>query len=188
MQFGRRFYWKAVKPNGKSFHWQPNAPNCDPRCKPIDKIRACRFRAPSFDVQVEGRKNALQGAVMARQHAVSQNRKSIVGAALIGFGLFILLRNVAEAVTLIRSLRIVGHEADSLGILTAAEMAIRRTLQAYLFNHAEFLRAVHQVLVSFSGLLLIVTGTIFFAAVFEVGEGLKKKNKACRFLCLSFDA
>ena len=125
---------------------------------------------------------------MARQNAIFQNRKSIVGAALIGLGLLILLRNVAEAASLIRSLRMVGHEADSLGILTAAEIAIRRTLQAYLFNHAEFLRAVYQVLISLSALLLIVTGTIFFAAVFEVGEGLKKKNKACRFLCLSFDA
>ena len=125
---------------------------------------------------------------MARQRAVFQNRKSIVGAALIGLGLFILLRNVAEAATLIRSLRMVGHEADSLGILTAAAMAVRRTLQAYLFNHAEFLRAVYQILISFSALLLIVTGTIFFAAVFEVGERLKKKNKACRFRCLSFDA
>lgn len=109
---------------------------------------------------------------MARQNAVFQNPKSIAGAVLIGLGLFILLRNVAEAVALIRSLRIVGHEADSLGILTAAEMAIRRTLQAYLFNRGEFLQTVYQVLVSFSALLLVVTGTIFFAAVFEVGEGL----------------
>jgi hypothetical protein len=125
---------------------------------------------------------------MARQNAVFQNRKSIVGAALIGLGLLILLRNVAEAASLIRSLQMVGHEADSLGILTAAAMAIRRSLQAYLFNYAEFLQTVYQVLVSFSALLLIVTGTIFLAAVVEVGEGLKKKNKACRFRCLSFDA
>ncbi len=125
---------------------------------------------------------------MARQHAVFQNRRSIVGAALIGLGVFILLRNVAEAASLIRSLRMVGHEADSLGILATAAIAVRRTLQAYLFNHAEFLRAVYQVLVSFSALFLIVTGTIFFAGVFEVGQGPKKKNKACRFGCLSFDA
>jgi hypothetical protein len=125
---------------------------------------------------------------MARQHAVVQNSKSVVGAALIGLGIFILLRNAAEAASLIRSLRMVAHDADSLGILTAAAMAIWRTLQAYLFNHAEFLRTVYQVLVSFSVLLLIVAGTIFFAAVFEVGEGLKKKNKTCRFRCVSFDA
>jgi len=125
---------------------------------------------------------------MARRHAVCRNRESIVGAALIGLGLFILLRNVAEAATLIRFLRIVGHEADSLGILTAAGMAIRRSLQAYLFNHADFLRTVYQALISFSALLLIVTGTMFFAGLFEVGEGLKKKNKACRFRCLSYDA
>jgi hypothetical protein len=125
---------------------------------------------------------------MARQHTAFQNRKSIAGAALIGIGLFILLRNVAEAASLLRSLRVVGHEADSFGILTTAAMAIRRTLQEYFFHHAEFLRAVYQVLVSFSALLLIATGTMFFAGVFEVREGLKKKNKACRFRCLSFDA
>jgi hypothetical protein len=124
---------------------------------------------------------------MARQNAVFQNRKSIVGAALIGLGLLILLRNVAAAASLIRSLQMVGHEADSLGILTAAALAIPQTLQAYLFNHTGFLQTVYQVLVSFSALLLIVTGTIFLAAVFEVREGLKKKNKACRFRCLSFD-
>jgi hypothetical protein len=113
---------------------------------------------------------------MARQHAVFQNRKSIVGAALIGLGLFILLRNVAEATTIVRSIRIAGEEADALGMLAAASSVIRKALQAYFFNHAEFLRTVYQVLVSFSVLLLIVAGTIFFAAVFEVGEGLKKKE------------
>jgi len=118
---------------------------------------------------------------MARQNAVFQNRKSIVGAALIGLGLLILLRNVAEAASLIRSLQMVGHEADSLGILTAAAMAIRRSLQAYLFNYAEFLQTVYQVLVSFSALLLIVTGTIFLAAVVEVGEGLKKRIRHVDF-------
>jgi len=118
---------------------------------------------------------------MARQNAVFQNRKSIVGAALIGLGLLILLRNVAEAASLLRSLQMVGHEADSLGILTAAAMAIRRSLQAYLFNYAEFLQTVYQVLVSFSALLLIVTGTIFLAAVVEVGEGLKKRIRHVDF-------
>ena len=43
----------------------------------------------------------------------------MVAAALIGLGLLILFLNVGEAATLVRSLRIVGHEADSLGILTA---------------------------------------------------------------------
>jgi hypothetical protein len=125
---------------------------------------------------------------MAKQHENFQIPKSIVGAALAGLGFLILFRNLEGAVELGRFIRITGEKADSLGILAAASVVIQKGLQAYVFNHTEFLRAVYQVLISLSALLLIVTGTIFFSAVFEVGEGLKKKNKACRFRCLSFDA
>lgn len=114
---------------------------------------------------------------MAGQHLVLQNRKSIVAAALIGLGLLILFLNVGEAATLVRSLRIVGHEADSLGTLTATAMAVRRTLQAYLFNHTEFLRVFYEVLLSFSGMLLIVTGTVFFAVMFAAGGESQKKER-----------
>jgi hypothetical protein len=112
---------------------------------------------------------------MARQHAVFQSRKSIVGAALIGLGLSILLRNVAEAGTLVRILRVIGDQAGSLGPLAAASMTVQHFLQCYLFNHAEFLRVLYQVLLSFLGLLLIGAGTIFLPAVFVGGEKLKKK-------------
>jgi hypothetical protein len=125
---------------------------------------------------------------MAKQHENFQIPKSIVGAALSGLGFLILFRNLEGAVELGRFIRITGDKADSLGILAAASVVIQKGLQAYVFNHTEFLRAVYQVLISLSALLLIGTGTIFFAPVFEVGEGLKKKNKACRFRCLSFDA
>ncbi|MFY9733156.1 MAG: hypothetical protein WB723_15780 [Candidatus Acidiferrales bacterium] len=125
---------------------------------------------------------------MARQHAVFKNRKSIVGAALIGLGLLVILRNVAEAAVLIRFLRIIGDQADSLGLLAVASMAVQHLLQGYLFDHTEFLRILYQVLLSFLGLLLMGTGTIFLAAVFARREGLKKKKRACRFRSLSFDA
>jgi hypothetical protein len=111
-----------------------------------------------------------------------------VAAALIGLGLLILFLNAGEAATLVRSLRIVGHEADSLGILTATAMAVRRSLQAYLFNHTEFLRVLYEVLLSFSGMLLIGTGTVYFAVIFAAGGESKKRKRACRFRCLSFDA
>ena len=125
---------------------------------------------------------------MARQHSLLQNRKWIVAAALIGLGVLILFRNVAEASTLFRFLRIAGHEADSAGVLTATAMAARRTLQAYFFNHTEFLRAVYQALISFSALLLIVTGTLVLQPCLRwEGKYLRKKKAACRFSCLSFD-
>jgi hypothetical protein len=126
-------------------------------------------------VEVEGRKNALQGEVMARQHAVFQNRKSIVGAALVGLGLSILLRNVAEAATLVRILQAIEDQAGSLGLLAAASMALQHFLQGYLFNHTEFLGALNQVLLSFLGLLLIAAGTIFLPAVFAGEKGSKKR-------------
>jgi hypothetical protein len=129
-------------------------------------------------VEVEGRKKALQGAVMARQNADFQVPKSIVGAALVGLGFFILFRNLEGANELGRFIRITGEEADSLGVLTAASIALQKALQAYLFNHTEFLRSLNQLLQSFSALLLIMVGTISFAGVFtgRVKE-LKKKNE-----------
>jgi hypothetical protein len=56
-------------------------------------------------------------------------------------------------------------------------MAVRRTLQAYLFNHTEFLRVLYEVLLSFSGMLLIVTGTVFFAVIFAAGGESQKKEE-----------
>ena len=115
---------------------------------------------------------------MARQNADFQVPKSIVGTALVGLGFFILFRNLEGANDLARFLRITGEEVDSLGMLTAASIAIREALQAYLFNHTEFLRALNQLLQSFSAFLLIIVGTVSFAGVFtgRVKE-LKKKNE-----------
>ena len=115
---------------------------------------------------------------MERQNADFQVPKSIVGAALVGLGFFILFRNLEGANELARFLRITGEEVDSLGMLTAASIAIREALQAYLFNHTEFLRALNQLLQSFSAFLLIMVGTISFVGVFtpRVKE-LKKKNE-----------
>jgi len=115
---------------------------------------------------------------MARQNADFQVPKSIVGTALVGLGFFILFRNLEGANELARFLRITGEEVDSLGMLTAASIAIREALQAYLFNHTEFLRALNELLQSFSAFLLIIVGTVSFAGVFtgRVKE-LKKKNE-----------
>ena len=115
---------------------------------------------------------------MARQNADFQVPKSIVGTALVGLGFFILFRNLEGATELAHFLRITGEEVDSLGMLTAASIAIREALQAYLFNHTEFLRALNQLLQSFSAFLLIIVGTVSFAGVFtgRVKE-LKKKHE-----------
>ncbi len=115
---------------------------------------------------------------MARQQAVFQNRNSIVGAALVGLGLFIMLRNVAEAATMIRFIRIAGGEADALGMLTAASSVIQKALQAYFFSHTEFLRVLNQTLQSLSALLLIIVGSISFTGGYTArAKEFKKKNE-----------
>jgi|ERR1700747_1663481 len=115
---------------------------------------------------------------MARQNADFQVSKLIVGAALVGLGFFILFRNLEGANELARFIRIAGEEADSLGTLTAASIAIQKALQAYFFNHTEFLRALNQLSQSFSAVLLIIVGTTFFVGDFTARvKELKKKNE-----------
>ena len=115
---------------------------------------------------------------MATQHPVFQNRKSIVGVALVGLGFFILLRNGAEVTTMVRFIRMAREEADALGMLTAATSVIQKALQAYFFNHTEFLRALNQLLQSFSALLLVIVGSISFTGGFSAtAKELKKKNE-----------
>jgi hypothetical protein len=103
---------------------------------------------------------------MARRHLVFQNRKSILAAALVSLGLFIVLRNLVEAATLVRFFQVIGDQADATGPLAAVTIAARHFLQGYFFNHTEFLRALYEVLLSFSGMLLIAMGTVLFAPVF----------------------
>ena len=118
---------------------------------------------------------------MARRHTEFQNRKSLVGAALVGLGVVIFFRSLAEAPMLIRFVRIIGAQADSLGVIAAGSMAVQRGLQGYLFNHSEFLRVVYQVLLSFLGLLFIVMGASL-TDVFAAGrEGLKKSRTLVDF-------
>ena len=115
---------------------------------------------------------------MARQRTDFQVPKSIVGAALVGLGFLILFRNLEGAVELGRFIRVTGEDADSLGMLAAASVVIQKGLQAYLFNHTEFLRALNQLLQSLSASLLVTVGTICFASVFAGrAKELKKKNE-----------
>jgi hypothetical protein len=125
---------------------------------------------------------------MAGRRAVFQDRRSIVGAVFIGVGLLIVIRNLAESARLIRFFRILGDQTDALGPLAAASTAARHFLQGYFFNHAEFLRVLYEVLLSFSGMLLIVTGTVFLRLCSRREEKARKRKRACRFCCLSFDA
>jgi len=125
---------------------------------------------------------------MARQQTHFRNLKSIAGAAFIGLGVFILYSNLAEAAGKFGHLLGIAAEEETLGPLIAAGLAVWHALQAYWFNHREFLQGFHLILISFWPLLLVIAGSI----VLRVGSADKakehqKKWRACRFLCVPFD-
>jgi hypothetical protein len=127
---------------------------------------------------------------MARQNTIFQNPKSIAGTVLIGLGILILSANLARAASqLSHLLGMAAENADTPSVLTTVGLLAGHAVQAYLFDHTEFLRGFHQILISFSALLLIVAGMLFLhlGSRWE-GKDLREKRAVCRFRCLSFDA
>jgi putative Mn2+ efflux pump MntP len=99
---------------------------------------------------------------MARRKTIFQNPKSIAGTVLIGLGILILFANLAQAASQLSHLLGTAIEnADTPSVLTTVGVLAGHAVQAYLFDHTEFLRGFHQILISFSALLLIITGTVF---------------------------
>ncbi len=97
---------------------------------------------------------------MAEQQTTIRGSKSIAGAALVGFGIFIFYENLDRAATELRHLLgIVPGEA--LGVLPTVMLAAARVLQAYGADHQRFLQALLQhLLVSCWPLLLVIVGTV----------------------------
>jgi hypothetical protein len=98
---------------------------------------------------------------MATQHTRFQNLKLITGAALIGFGVFIQSENFTEAAA--RVTRLLGMSAEgtqTFGVLVAVGLAASHMLQAYLFDHQEFLRSLYQIPLLFWPLLAVIAGTV----------------------------
>ena len=114
---------------------------------------------------------------MARQKTIFQNFRSIAGAALIGFGSIILVGNLAIAVSRLTHLfGITAGVVDTFGVLTAGALAALNASQVYVFDHTEFLRSLHRILLSFCPLLLVIVGTLLLRASFAV-EGDKNSKK-----------
>lgn len=98
---------------------------------------------------------------MGRQGRLIQNLQLFAGAALIGLGTLILAGNLAStAAHLSHLLEITPQAAESLGPLNTASAAVSRALWAYLFDHQEFLRGFHRILISFWPVLLVVAGSV----------------------------
>jgi hypothetical protein len=134
---------------------------------------------------------------MATQHTRFKNFKLIAGTALIGFGIFIQSKNFTEAAAQASYLLgIPDKGTQTVDVLVAVGLAASHTLQAYLFDHQEFLRRLYQLPLLFWPLLAVIAGTVLlrdgFAEEVEVLQkrsgSLEKSGSTCRFRRSSFDA
>ena len=110
---------------------------------------------------------------MATQDTRFQNLKLIAEAALIGFGVFIQSENLTGAAAQVtRLLGISAESTQTLSILVAVGMAASHLLQAYLFDHQDFLRSLYQIPLLFWPLLAVIAGTVLLRNGFtkEVGK------------------
>jgi hypothetical protein len=134
---------------------------------------------------------------MAKQHTQIRNLKLVAGTALVGFGVFIQSENLTQAAAQVS--HILGISADgthTLGALVAVGLAASHALQAYFFDHQDFLRSLYQISLSFWPLLAVIAGAVllrngFTAEVEELQKRSGSPEKAvltCRFRRGSFDA
>ena len=97
---------------------------------------------------------------MARQRTAFRSSKSIAGAILVGFGMFVLYENLTGAVAWFRHV-LSANSSDGLGILPAFVLAVSQVLHAYAANHERFLQVFFQhMLLSSWPLLLVMVGTV----------------------------
>ena len=134
---------------------------------------------------------------MATRHTRFQNLKLIAGAALIGVGVFIQSENLTQAAA--QTSHLLGISADrtqTLGFIVTVGLAASHALQAYFFDHQDFLRSLYQISLSFWPVLAVIAGAVLLRNGFaeEVEElqkrsgSLKKTGFTCRFRRGSFDA
>jgi hypothetical protein len=106
---------------------------------------------------------------MAKQQTSFRRVESLLGAALLVLGVFFLFTNV-DALTASVS-RTAGHsQEDASSALLGLALAGLHATQAYAFDRAHFLSALHGILVSFWPLALVFVGVLlmrdFFAGCF----------------------
>jgi hypothetical protein len=134
---------------------------------------------------------------MATQHTRFQNLELIAGTALIGLGIFIQSENLIMAAAQVNHLLgISADRTETLGLIVTVGLAASHALQAYFFDHEEFLRSLYQISLSFWPLLAVIAGAVLLrdGLTEEVEEqqkrsgSLKKSGLASRFRRGSFDA
>src|SRR5438477_1633337 len=97
---------------------------------------------------------------MARQQTAFRRSKSIAGAVLVGFGMFILYENLAGAVAWLS--HVLGADSsEALGVLPTVILAASQVLQAYGADHPRCLEGcLLHMLASSWPLLLVIVGTV----------------------------
>lgn len=101
---------------------------------------------------------------MAARQTTSRNLKSLAGAGFLVLGLVLLFVNLDGVAGQISDA--VGAPAESFSILPALGLAGLHAVQAYTFDHTEFLSSVMQILVSFWPLILILVGAALLKRAF----------------------
>ena len=115
---------------------------------------------------------------MARLKTTFRSSKSIAGAALVGFGMFILYEHLVGAVAW--SSHLLGDNSfEALGVLPAFMLAVSQVLAAYAANHQHFLQAsLQHMLVSSWPLLLVTAGTVLSRdTVTDNGNAVQRKDR-----------
>jgi hypothetical protein len=115
---------------------------------------------------------------MTRLRRKFRSSKSIAGAALVGFGMFILYEHLAGAV--VWSSHVIGANSfEALGVLPAFMLAVSQLLPAHAANHQHLLQAsLQHLFVSSWPLLLVMAGAVLSRETLtdDVDAGEKKDH------------
>ena len=103
---------------------------------------------------------------MTTQRKCSRTPKSIVGVALLLFGLFVLVGNLDGAASPL-SCPLATPTAEALGVFPSVVLsAVSQALELFFFDQQRFSRDFFQTLVSFWLLLFVIVGALLFRAAF----------------------
>lgn len=103
---------------------------------------------------------------MAAKQVSPRSLKSIAGAILLALGFLVFFVNLDAVAAQISSAAGIpaAHEPD---VLPAVVLGTLHAAQSYVFDHAGFLSALYQILVSFWPLLLIFLGGVLLRDAFR---------------------
>jgi hypothetical protein len=112
---------------------------------------------------------------MARQRTAFRSSKSIAGAVLVGFGMFILYGNLAGAIAWLSHV-LGANSSERLGVLPAVILAVSQVVEAQAANQQRLLQGLFQhLLVSSWPLLLVMVGTVLSRDTFTDSTHFQKK-------------